>query len=164
MPCTSLRAAPCHAAPIVALVAALLATSALGADKKPAPPAPGPKTAILTPEQLRDCLTRKEKLARDTDAVVQAKTAVAADKAEIERGAAALEEQATTLDRTSEEAVASHNARVIARNGQVDAWKAKATAYNSDAEAVLAAKEAYEKGCANRRYDDRDLTDLQRRK
>jgi hypothetical protein len=96
--------------------------------------------------------------------VVKAKAAVAADKAEIDSTGAALEEQATTLDRTSEEAVATYNAKVIERNGRVDAFKAKAAVYNADAENVLAAKDAYEKACANRRYDDRDLNDLQRKK
>lgn len=152
-----------HAASVV-LFAVLLVPAAHAADKKSAPPSPAPKTAILTPAQLRDCLTQKEKLAKDTDAAVKAKAAVAADKAEIDSTGTALEEQATTLDRTSEEAVATYNAKVIERNGRVDAFKAKAAVYNADAENVLAAKEAYEKACANRRYDDRDLNDLQRKK
>jgi hypothetical protein len=29
---------------------------------------------------------------------------------------------------------------------------------------VIAAKDAYEQACANRRYDDRDLSDLQKKK
>ncbi|MEO8312275.1 MAG: hypothetical protein ABI520_13970 [Caldimonas sp.] len=153
-----------RAAAVLAILAALAPPSAFGADKKSAAPAPGARTAILTPEQLRDCLARKEKLAKDTDAVVRAKAALAADQGEIDRSGAALEEQAATLDRTSEEAVASYNAKIIERNGRVDAFKAKATAYNGDAEAVLAAKEAYEKVCSNRRYDERDLNDLQRKK
>ena len=154
---------PCRAASVGVILAALLAPLADAADKKAAPP-PGPKTAILTPEQLRDCLAQKEKLAKDTDAAVKSKNAVAADKAEIDRTGAALEAEATTLDRTSEEAVASYNAKIIERNGRVDAWKAKADAYNSEAENVLAAKDGYEKACANRRYDDRDLSDLQKKK
>ena len=156
-------AGPCRAAYVGVILAALLVPAAHAADKKAAPP-PGPKTAILTPEQLRDCLTQKGKLAKDTDSAVKAKAAVAADKAEIDRTGAALEAEATTLDRTSEEAVSSYNAKIIERNGRVDAWKAKATAYNTEAENVLAAKDAYEKACANRRYDDRDLNDLQKKK
>lgn len=147
-----------------ALLAALLASPALGANKKAPPPPAAPKTPILTPEQLRDCLARKDKLATDTDAAVKAKAAITAEKAEIDSSGAALEEQATTLDRTSEDAVAAYNARIIERNGRVDAFRARAAAYNSDADNVLAAKEAYEKACADRRYDDRDLNDLQRKK
>ncbi len=153
-----------RAAAVLAILATLAAPNAFGADKMAAARAPGAKTSILTPEQLRDCLTRKEKLAKDTDAAVRAKAALAAEQGEIDRSGAALEEQAATLDRTSEEAVASYNAKIIERNGRVDAFKAKATAYNIDAEAVLAAKAAYEKFCSNRRYDERDLNDLQRKK
>jgi len=146
------------------LLAALLAPTAHGADKKAAPPAPAPKTPVLTPEQLRDCMAQKEKLGKDTDAVVKAKAAVAVDKAEIDSTGAALNEQATTLDRTNADAVATFNAKVLERNGRVDAYQARVAAYNSDAETVLSAKEAYEKACANRRYDDRDLNDLQKKK
>lgn len=160
----SYRRVGSRAAAYVVLFAALVVPAAHAADKKSAPPPLAPKTAILTPAQLRDCLTQKEKLAKDTDAAVKAKAAVAADKAEIDSTGAALEEEAATLDRTSEEAVAAYNAKVIERNGRVDAFKSKAAAYNADAEAVLAAKDAYEKACANRRYDDRDLNDLRRKK
>jgi hypothetical protein len=156
--------APGRAASTAVVLASLLAPLAHGADKKAAPPPAAPKTAILTPEQLRDCLTQKEKLVKDTDAAVKSKASAAADKAEIDRTGAALEAEATTLDRTSEEAVASFNAKIIERNDRVDAWKAKANAYNTEAENVLAAKDAYEKACANRRYDDRDLSDLQKKK
>jgi len=145
------------------LLAALLAPAAHGADKKPAPPPPA-KSALLTPAQLRACLAQKDKLAKDTDAAVKTKAEVAAQKAEIDSTGKALEEEATTLDRTSEDAVAAFNAKVIARNGKVDAYRAKAEAYNVEAENVIAAKEAYEQACANRRYDDRDLSDLQKKK
>jgi len=155
-----------RAALAAVLLSALLAPAAQGADKKAAPPAPAPapKTAILTPEQLRDCVTKKEKLGKDTDDVVKAKAAIAADKAEIDSTGAALNEQAATLDRTNADAIATYNAKVLERNGRIDAYQAKVAAYNTDAETVLAAKEAYEKACANRRYDDRDLNDLQKKK
>jgi len=145
------------------LLIALLAPAAHGADKK-TPPAPAPKTSILTPEQLRDCMTQKEKLGKDTDDAVKAKAAITAAKAEIDSTGAALSEQATTLDRTNADVVATYNAKVLERNGRIDAYQAKVAAYNTDAETVLAAKEAYEKACANRRYDDRDLNDLQKKK
>jgi hypothetical protein len=150
----------------VALVfAALLAPAAHGAEKKAAPGAsPAPKTPILTPAQLRDCIAQKEKLGKDTDEVVKAKAALAAEKAEIDSSGAALNEEATTLDRTSAQAVEAHNAKVLGRNARIDAYQAKASSYNTDAEAVLASKDAYEKACGNRRYDDRDLSDLQRKK
>ena len=153
----------CRAASLGLLLAASIAPVAHGADKKAATPPPA-KTPLLTPAQLRDCMAQKEKVEKDTDAAVKSKAAVAAQKAEIDSTGKALEDQATTLDRTSEDAVAAFNAKVIERNGKVDAYRAKAEAYNVEAEAVLAAKDAYEKACANRRFDDRDLNDLQKKK
>ena len=149
------------AAAIGLVLAAVLAAPAQGADSKAAP---APKTALLTPAQLRDCMTQKEKVAKDTERVVKARAAVDAADAELASAGTALNEQAGTLDRTSEEAVTSYNAKVVERNARIDAHKARIAAYNADAEAVLAAKESYEKACANRRYDDRDLSDLQRKK
>ena len=155
---------PCRTAAAIVLLASVLAPSAHGADKKAAAPPATPKTPILTPAQLSDCLARKDKLAKDTDAAVKAKAAVTADKAEIDSTGKALEEEATTLDRTSEDAVAAYNAKILARNAKVETFRAKAEAYNVEAENVLAAKDAYEKACANRRYDERDLNDLQKKK
>ena len=153
----------CRAACAGVLLAVLLAPAAHGADKKAASP-PAPKTPLLTPEQLRDCLVQKDKLAKETEAAVKSRAEVAAQKAEIDSTGKALEDEATTLDRTSEDAVAAYNAKVIARNTKVDAYRARAEAYNVEADRVLATKDAYEKGCANRRFDDRDLSDLQKKK
>ena len=146
------------------LVAALLVPVAHGADKKAAPPPAAPKTPLLTPEQLRDCLAQKDKLTKETDAAVKSKAEVAAQKAAIDSTGKALEEESTTLDRTSEDAVAAFNAKVIDRNGKVDAYRARAEAYNVEVERVLETKDAYEKACANRRFDDRDLSDVQKKK
>jgi len=148
------------------VLAALFAPVAHGAEKKAATPPPPatPKTPLLTPEQLRDCLAQKDKLARDTEAAVKSRNEVDAEKAEIDSSGKALQDEAATLDRTSEGAVAAYNAKVLDRNAKVDAYRAKAEAYNVEADRVLATKDAYEKACANRRYDDRDLSDLQKKK
>jgi hypothetical protein len=119
---------------------------------------------LLTPEQLRDCLAQKDKLAKETEAAVKSRAEVAAQKAEIDSTGKALADEATTLDRTNQDAVAAYNAKVIDRNARVDAYRAKAEAYNVEADRVLATKDAYEKACANRRYDDRDLSDVQKKK
>ena len=92
------------------------------------------------------------------------KTEIAADKAAIDRSGTTLSEEATTLDRTSEDAVNAYNAKVDERNKQIEAYEAKAAAYNKEAEAVQALNDAYAKSCSNRRYDDRDLNDIQRKK
>jgi hypothetical protein len=148
----------------IGLAFAALASAGAAADKKPAPPPAAAKTAILTPAQLRECVTQKEKLGKDTDAALKAKAAMDADKAQIDRSGKALEDEATTLDRTSADAVAAYNVKVGERNGLIEAYQAKVASYNTQAENVLAAKDAYEKACADRRYDDRDLLDIQRKK
>jgi len=147
------------------LFAALLLPTAHGADKKATEPAPPPpKTPLMTQAQLRDCLAQKDKLTKDTEAAVKSKAALAAQRAEIDSTGKALEEEAATLDRTSEDAVVAYNAKVIERKGKVDAYRAKAEAYNTEVESVITTKEAYEKACVDRRYDERDLNDLQKKK
>ena len=153
----------CRAASAAFVVTALLAPAAHGADKKAAAP-PAPKTPLLTQDQLRDCLAQKDKVAKETEAAVKSRADVDAQKAEIDSSGKALENEATTLDRTSEGAVAAYNAKVVERNAKVDAYRARAEAYNVEADRVLASKDAYDKACANRRFDDRDLSDLQKKK
>jgi hypothetical protein len=158
------RSSPATRVVSVALIAfAFLSAAAHAADKKAASPAPA-KTPLLTMAQLRECVAQKDKLGKDTDAAVKAKAEVAALKADIDSSGAALAEQANALDRTSEEAVSAYNAKIIERNARVDEYQVKANAYNAQAEAVLALKESYEKSCADRRYDDRDLADILRKK
>jgi hypothetical protein len=153
----------CRAASAAFVLTALLAPAAHGADKKAAAP-PAPKTPLLTQDQLRDCLAQKDKVAKETEAALKSRADVDAQKAEIDSSGKALENEATTLDRTSEGAVAAYNAKVVERNAKVDAYRARAEAYNVEADRVLATKDAYEKACANRRYDDRDLSDVQKKK
>jgi len=52
----------------------------------------------------------------------------------------------------------------IARNALIDDYQAKAAAYNKDVEDLEASQESYASACGNRRYDDRDLADIQRKK
>jgi hypothetical protein len=149
---------------VVCLGAALLAGGAAAADKARNPPPAKNGGAVLTPAQLRDCMAQKERLHKDTDSALKAKADIAADKAEIDRTGNALSEQAAMLDRTSSEAVDAYNGKVDERDKLIATYQAKVAAYNKDTEAVLAAKDGYEKSCENRRYDDRDLLDLQRKK
>jgi len=153
-----------RAASCAVLLAALVSPGAHGADKKAAAPPPAPKTPLLTQEQLRDCLAQKDKLAKDTEAAVKSRGEVDAQKAEIDSSGKALQDEAATLDRTSEGAVAAYNAKVTERKAKVDAYRERAEAYNVEADRVLASKDAYDKACANRRFDDRDLSDLQKKK
>jgi hypothetical protein len=152
----------------VALVAAALATvlaaGAAGAAEKTKSPPKKSADAILTPEQLRDCLDKEARTKKVTDAALKTKADVAAAKAAIDRSGNALSEEATTLDRTSEDAVNAYNAKVDDRNRQIEAYEAKVAAYNKEADSAKALNDAYAQTCSNRRYDDRDLSDIQRKK
>jgi hypothetical protein len=157
------RARAARSASLAAVCAALLlADPASAADKAKA--AAPTKTPILTPAQLKDCINQKERLRTDTDAAVKSKAGLDAMKAEIDSTGDALSAEAATLDKTNADTVAAYNVKIEARNALVDTWKAKVADYNKDAESVLATKDAYGKACENRRYDDRDLSDLQRKK
>lgn len=149
---------------LLALGAAVsFAGSVVAADKTKSAPA-AKKDAILTPEQLRDCLAQEQRKSKATDAALKSKTEIAADKAEIDRSGNALAAESETLDRTSQDAVDAFNAKVDERNKRIEAYEAKVAAYNKEAEAVQAMDDAYNKSCASRRYDDRDLADIQRKK
>ena len=139
------------------------AGSAVAADKaKPVPVAK--KDAILTPEQLRDCLAQEQRKSKATDAALKTKAEIAAEKAEIDRSGDALAAESGTLDRTSQDAVDAFNAKVDERNQRIEAYEAKIAAYNKDAAEIQAMADAYNKSCGSRRYDDRDLMDIQRKK
>jgi hypothetical protein len=164
------KTAAAHGAFLFALVLGCAGT-AIAQDKpqprSPAKPAATTKsaTAVLTPAQLRDCLDQRDRLHRQTEATLAAKGKIAADKAEIDRVDAQLSAEKGTLDRTSEEAVNAFNAKVRQQDAAAAAFEAKAKAYNVQAEELQATRSAYEKSaCENRRYDERDLDDLKRKK
>ncbi|MEO8523357.1 MAG: hypothetical protein ABI460_01430 [Caldimonas sp.] len=149
------------------LLACLIAAAAVNAAEpaRGAASAPTPRTPpLLTPTQLRDCMATKERLHAQTDDALKDKAAVEAEKAEIARSGASLAEQVVSLDKTSAEAVDGYNAKVEARDKMIDSYQAKVAAYNVKAEAVQATKDGYEKTCELRRYDERDLNDLKRKK
>lgn len=147
-------------------VTGLLAGTAGAADKNPprAAAAARPGDRVLTPPQLRDCLAQKERVRGDADAAGKTKTELAAAKADIDRSGTELADALLTLDKTSAEAVDAYNAQVDRRDRVIDDYQARVTAYNARAEAVLASRATYERACENRRYDERDLDDLKRKK
>jgi hypothetical protein len=154
--------------PSVFLLALILAAgSASGAEKArkgaSAPVASG-GSPLLTPAQLRECVTQKERLHSQTDDALKDKAAIEADKAEIARTGASLGEQLASLDKTSAEAVDAYNHKVEDRDKLIDGYQAKVTAYNGKAETVKTTKETYERTCEGRRYDDRDMNDVKRKK
>src|SRR5579864_2120981 len=96
-----------------------LATGFAGAADKAAKPTP-----LLTPAQLRDCVSQKEKLHSQVDDALKDKAGVEADKAEIARTDGELSSEVGTLDRTSAEAVNAFNEKVQARARMAEAYEA----------------------------------------
>jgi len=140
--------------------------AAHAAEKAPAAAsAPAAKpNAILTPAQLQQCVNQKQRLHAQTDDALKDKAAIEADKAEIARLGTSLAEERATVDQTSDAAVDAYNAKLDQRDKLIATYESRVTAYNLKAEAVKATKEGYEKSCENRRYDERDLDDIKRKK
>ncbi|MEO5881470.1 MAG: hypothetical protein ABIQ06_03565 [Caldimonas sp.] len=152
---------------LVALAALAAVPAAHAAEKKPSRPAAAtaaPKSPILTPAQLQQCVNQKERLHAQTDDALKDKAEIEVDKAGITRSGTGLAEELTTLDRTSDVAVDAYNAKVEQRDKLIETYQSRVTAYNLKAETVKATKEGYEQSCENRRYDERDLKDLKRKK
>lgn len=126
--------------------------------------APASRTRLLTPAELRDCNAQEKRVLDLTVEAQKEKMAIETDKAEITRVGADLGEQIAALDKTSAEAVDAYNARVEARDKLIDNYQARVTAFNLKAEAVNATRDAYAKACDKRRYDERDLNDIKRKK
>ena len=170
MQMTRRTTAAAHGAVFLALVLTFAGGATAQEKSQPRSPAKGAAatkstTSVLTPAQLRDCLDQRDRLHKQTETTRAAKSKIAADKAEIDRVDAELTSEKTTLDRTSEEAVNGFNAKVRQQDTVVAAFEAKVKAYNVQAEEVQATRSAYEKSaCENRRYDERDLEDLKRKK
>lgn len=153
---------PLFASLAVAFASLLCAGDAQAVDKAAGASAkPG---SLLTLSQLRDCVGRKERLQAQAESALKSKDEIGADKTEIERSGDALKEQLAGVDRTSGEAVEAYNVKVQAHDKAVAAFESKVAAYNKLADGVKASKDAYAAACDNRRYDERDLNDLQRKK
>jgi len=159
-----------HVLPLLLLAGLAASEAPRAAEKAPAraPGAAAPKvtstSSILTPAQLRECVGQKERLHAQTDDALKDKAAIETERAEIARTGTSLGDEQATLDRTSDEAVGAYNAKVEQRDKLIESYQARVTAYNLKAEAVKATKDSYEKSCENRRYDERDLNDLKRKK
>jgi hypothetical protein len=140
------------------LALTLLATAtAFAADKPKKEGAFGKGSGpVLTKEQLRNCLSLKARLAQQDDDMGKEQAALVSTKDEIVRGGDALKARLETLDRTSAEAVAAYNEQSEARDKQIDEYQARVTAFNTRVEATKTDRDAYAKGCENRRFFEDD--------
>jgi hypothetical protein len=144
----------------LALVVLLAAGFAGAADSTKT----GASAPILTPAQLRDCLSQKDRLHAQKNDVLKDKAALDADKTEMSGAETALNKDVETLDKTNAEAVDAFNARVRARDQMLETYKSKVDVYNAKVDAVTSSQSAYSKACENRRYDQRDLGDPKAKK
>ena len=87
---------------------------------------------------------------------LQAQRALEKDRAEIDRLGIELDAEKAALDRTSQTAVDAYNERARARGKAIDDYKAMAPQFNARVDKLDAAKEAYKKDCADRRYFEDD--------
>ena len=112
--------------------------------------------AYLTRDQLRACLAQQGRVAQQDGELQKEQAALAGSKAEIARSGDALKDKLDTLDRTSAEAVAAYNDQAQARDKQIDDYQARVGAFNIRVDALKAEREAFGKGCENRRYFEED--------
>jgi len=152
---------------LVLLAGPAALAAAHAAEKAPAGAASAPAAkpnAILTPAQLQQCVNQKERLRAQTEDALKDKAAIEADKAEIARLGTSIAEERATVDQSDVAAVDAYNAKFDQRDKLIATYESRVNAYNLKAEAVKATKEGYEKSCENRRYDERDLDDIKRKK
>jgi len=152
---------------LVLLAGPAALAAAHAAEKAPAGAASAPAAqpnAILTPAQLQQCVNQKERLRAQTEDALKDKAAIEADKAEIARLGTSIAEERATVDQSDVAAVDAYNAKFDQRDKLIATYESRVNAYNLKAEAVKATKEGYEKSCENRRYDERDLNDIKRKK
>ena len=142
------------------LILTLLAAGAGHAADKPKKEASfgGGKAAgpFLTRDQLRVCLAQQAKVAQQDDEMRKDQAALAEAKTDLARSGESLKANLETVDRTSPEAVAAYNDQAEARDKQIDDYQARVTAFNTRVEALKAERDAFGKGCDNRRYFEED--------
>ena len=112
--------------------------------------------AYLTRDQLRACLAQHAQTMRRDAALQQEQAALTNAKAEIARSGDVLKLQLEVVDRTQADAVAAYNEQAKARDQQIDDYQARVTAFNARVDARQAERDAYTKGCDNRRYFEED--------
>ncbi|MEO7338844.1 MAG: hypothetical protein ABIV63_19905 [Caldimonas sp.] len=123
-----------------------------------------PGARVLTPVELRECLSQQDKLHAGTDEMTRQQATLTANKAEIDRLGIGLKEQSATLDRTSADAVAAYNVQAQSRDKMIDEYQDGVSAFNAKVEALKTDQAVFAKGCENRRYDEADEMSIRKTK
>jgi hypothetical protein len=111
---------------------------------------------LLSRAELRDCMSRDRKVRSLGDDMVKLQAEMDKEKTEVTRAGATLKEQLDALDRTNAEAVNAYNEQTLAFDKRVDAYNAGTPAFNAKVDALKIEREAFAKGCENRRFDEKD--------
>ncbi len=133
---------------------------AKGADAKQPEGSPAGGTGsntLLTREELRQCMTEKDRIKQETADVVQAQAALARDRAEIDSVSAAIDADRAGVNRSDQAAVDAFNERSKARVKLIEAYQAAAPQFNRRVDKLDTDRQAYDKACIDRRYDEKDL-------
>ena len=150
---------PTHRGALLLTLILLTAGTGHAADKPKKQGAFGTGKAVgayLTRDQLRACMTQRDR-ATQVDAELKQEQAALADlKAQIADSGDALKLQLDVVDRASADAVAAYNEQAQARDKEIDDYQARVTAFNARVEARQAERDAFAKNCDNRRYFEED--------
>ncbi|KNZ30944.1 MAG: hypothetical protein AD742_19975 [Methylibium sp. NZG] len=111
---------------------------------------------LLSRAELRECMARDERVRTQAAATVKLQAQLDQEKAEVTRLGATLKAQMEALDRTNAEAVNAYNEQAQAFDKRVDAYNAGTPAFNAKVETLQREREAFAKGCENRRFDEKD--------
>ena len=148
----------------IVLIAAGGLPIAWAADPKPVPARPKAASAVMSKEELRQCLDQKESVRVETENLDKSRTALANAKVTIEKRSTELSERFVVLDRTSASAVDAHNADVAEREKSVDAFQRQVEGFNANVVSVREHQQAFEKACGNKLYEVRDENAIRKAK
>jgi hypothetical protein len=158
---------PVRAFSALCCAVALFAASTGQAADKPKEGAfgkPKPGSLLLSRAELRECLAQKDRIRVQSEEMQKQQDKLARDKEEIVRLGAELKDKLAAIDRSSQEAVDQYNVEAAARDKLIDAYEAATPGFNAKVDALTAQREAFVKGCDNRRYDEKDELAIQRGK
>jgi chromosome segregation ATPase len=118
----------------------------------------------LTREQLRGCLVEQDALKTERESVMRDKSALDAEKTDLQRAGEALKAKLEAIDPSNADALKAHIEESKAHDQRIDGWSARLPAFNDRAQALNTRSAVWKTDCGDRRYKEDDLILLQARK
>jgi hypothetical protein len=112
--------------------------------------------ALLTRDELRRCMAEQDRLAAETDAVLQVQQGLERERAEIVRLGVELKAKLDTIDRSRTADVEAYNALAEARNARIADYDAAMVKTNERVAVLEPARLAWSRDCAERRFREED--------